>query len=50
MKAERDGGIPVLVRLLELSVVLANDICFDKIKHLLTFFTNKLQRWSLNEL
>ena len=41
MKAERDGGIPVLVRLLELSVVLANDICFDKTKNWLTFFTKK---------
>ena len=45
MKAERDGGIPVLVRLLELSVVLANDICFDKTKNWLTFFIKKIKTW-----
>ena len=50
MKAERDGGIPVLVRLLELSVVFANDTCFDKTKHWLTFIIKKLKRWSLHEL
>ena len=45
MKAERDGGIPVLVRLLELSVVLANDIYFDKTKNWLTFFIKKIKTW-----